>query len=632
MIKWNFPSNNNAGVNGISDPGVETFQGTPLQSLAREICQNSLDARLDCNKPVLVQFKSFEIDPCDIPDHESLVKTFTSAKEFWSDQEYSKVATDFFKKAISESKKSRIHCLRISDFNTKGLTGSDKEYKSPWCNLTKSQGVSDKAGVDGGSKGIGKYAPFVCSSYRTVFYSTLDIENRQASQGIARLTSFKDETGDITLGMGFYGGEKNTPLPNQISLDPDFKIRSSDYGTDIYVLGFEDNDSDWESKMIASVMDGFLYAVFCGNLIVKVNNIIISKDTLPELSVSYKEYFNEYADKYYSVLSADESVSPVFTKEIFNLGKITLRLMISQELGLHKKVAMVRKTGMKIFDKGYINGIIPFAGVLYIDGDDLNAILRDLENPQHTEWQLDRASDKATAKKVTSAFTRFIKECLDKLKTNESKEALDAPVGEFLAAEQPEENTPEEKSENVNDAVHDIQIKTITKSSNSSSFIQSNKDSSEIDDENGDVNSDNIPGEGGRSGEAPGGRGEGGGGSGTGTSNEPNPTKCKRRHVSEIPAKTRIICLDRENGRYRISLTPGSTADDGYADLFMAAESDDYKAEIVSVSCNEQPDIKFSGNRITNIKLQNNNAIIIEININYHEYCSMEVKLYGYKN
>ena len=40
--RWNFPSNNFGQIFGIADSGVETFKGTPMKSLAREICQNSL--------------------------------------------------------------------------------------------------------------------------------------------------------------------------------------------------------------------------------------------------------------------------------------------------------------------------------------------------------------------------------------------------------------------------------------------------------------------------------------------------------------------------------------------------------------------------------------------------------------
>ena len=51
---WNFPSNNYGQIFGIADSGVETFKGTPIKSLAREICQNSIDANLQNGKPTRV--------------------------------------------------------------------------------------------------------------------------------------------------------------------------------------------------------------------------------------------------------------------------------------------------------------------------------------------------------------------------------------------------------------------------------------------------------------------------------------------------------------------------------------------------------------------------------------------------
>ena len=78
------------------------------------------------------------------------------------------------------------------------------------------------------------------------------------------------------------------------------------------------------------------------------------------------------------------------------MGKVTLRLMIQPDF--HRRVAMVRRTGMKIMDKGNINGLIPFAGVLYIEGDKPNEYLRTLENPQHTKWEIERAENKSEAK------------------------------------------------------------------------------------------------------------------------------------------------------------------------------------------------------------------------------------------
>ena len=60
-INWNFPSNDYGQRQGISNSGVETFKGRPIKSLAREICQNSLDAGID-NKTVKIVFENFEIN------------------------------------------------------------------------------------------------------------------------------------------------------------------------------------------------------------------------------------------------------------------------------------------------------------------------------------------------------------------------------------------------------------------------------------------------------------------------------------------------------------------------------------------------------------------------------------------
>ena len=128
---WNFPSNNYGQIFGIADSGVETFKGTPIKSLAREICQNSIDANLQNGKPTRVDFVTFEIAPKDIPDFVGLSDAFDRALTFWSQQKSDK-AKSFFKKAIAVSKQAKITCLRISDHNTTGLTGSREEYNSPW--------------------------------------------------------------------------------------------------------------------------------------------------------------------------------------------------------------------------------------------------------------------------------------------------------------------------------------------------------------------------------------------------------------------------------------------------------------------------------------------------------------------
>lgn len=450
--KWNFPSNNYGQILGIAESGVETFNGTPIKSLAREICQNSLDAALDRGKPTRVEFKTFEIDPSNIPDYKSLEDALKRALDFWSQQQSDK-AKKFFRQALDVIHKPTITCLRISDFNTSGLIGSHEEYNSPWCNLTKSSGASDKSGSRGGSFGIGKFAPYACSSLRTVFYSTSDKDSVCASQGISRLTSFKNKKDEITQGMGFYGNDKNSPMYKQFSLDPAYSRASENSGTDIFVVAFN-GDNGWQHQMVASILDGFLYAVYNGTLVVDVDGTIISKDSLAELMVTHKEYFNEHADEYYQTLT-DEKSAKIFTKELTDdpetTGKLTLKLMIMPSFS--RRVAMIRQTGMKIKDKGNINGLIPFAGTLFIEGNAINSYLRSLENPQHLEWEVERSENKSKAKRLLSTLTRFIKASLDEMKNDESEEALDPTVGEYLSANDFDKSPNQEHAEALRDSI-----------------------------------------------------------------------------------------------------------------------------------------------------------------------------------
>jgi hypothetical protein len=85
-IKWTFPSNDGGRDNGLNDPGVETFKGDFDRYLARELGQNSLDARRDIKKPVLLTFELLEMDRNDIPDIDTLQEVFVRSGKFWAAQ------------------------------------------------------------------------------------------------------------------------------------------------------------------------------------------------------------------------------------------------------------------------------------------------------------------------------------------------------------------------------------------------------------------------------------------------------------------------------------------------------------------------------------------------------------------
>ena len=102
MIGWNFPGNQDGQVKGVADAGIENFNGTELSSLARENCQNSLDAALDDNNPdVLVEFERYFVCENQIPGIIEYRNILKKCKTFW-DRSKSEKAKLFLKDAIKD--------------------------------------------------------------------------------------------------------------------------------------------------------------------------------------------------------------------------------------------------------------------------------------------------------------------------------------------------------------------------------------------------------------------------------------------------------------------------------------------------------------------------------------------------
>ena len=206
--KWRFPGNRHTVISGLDTPDMETFKKDIMSSLAREVCQNSNDAKSKRSmSPVRVEFKPFELLKSDLPGYEALEKQINSCLDYSTrcktkDQKQLQTMAEKIKNDI-------IPCLRISDFETTGLNGIYEE-QSNFGQLLHGSGMSGKKAGKGGSKGIGKYASFVVSSYNTVFYSThaRNDENglvEDGYEGIAKLSSADmDNTTEKTLGIGYY--------------------------------------------------------------------------------------------------------------------------------------------------------------------------------------------------------------------------------------------------------------------------------------------------------------------------------------------------------------------------------------------------------------------------------------------
>lgn len=463
MNKWRFPSNNHGVVNGFNDSGIHTFTNNPYSALAREIIQNSLDASLN-NEKVIVEFNQFQIQKNDFPDLNNFIDVLNKCRNQAMLYQNDKKAFTFFDNAIRQlESENHINFLRISDFNTKGLLGSKKDYNSDWINLVKSIGASDKNQQAGGSFGIGKAAPFVCSAFQTVFYSTLDKEGVSASQGVAKFMSFEETINNkkiFTQGTGFYSqNEENKPIFEMTKFG-DFRRLTS--GTDIFIVGFIE-DKKWKQEIIGEIINNYFYAIFKDTLEIKVEETIINHDTLEVVLSEYAliDKNCSLAESYYNVLKSQDT--KWFTEDLNNLGIVKIGLL-QQDFDLAtKKIAMIRKPWMKIKDHKLGNAS-SHTGVLIIEGDDLNSLLRKVENPAHNNWEAKRASDntmKQLASDVLTKLKNFINDKITKLIEHNLEDELDiVGLDNILPYDDDGDSDNENKEKDyLNPIIHSISIR-----------------------------------------------------------------------------------------------------------------------------------------------------------------------------
>lgn len=395
-IGWNFSPYNYGRRQGISDSGVETFRGDRYRHLAKEICQNSLDAIKKDKETVKIDFQHIEIDKKDIPGHERYIEVFNQCYE--TSKNGSGKVKDFFAYSNDILAKEKISVLRISDFNTTGLTGSKKEKDTAWNDLIKAAGISNKGGEAGGSFGIGKYAAFACSNLRTVFYSTYDEDGIEASQGVSEVINFIDVDGKEKESEGYYGlGRENLPIFSQLKLDPNFD-RGQRMGTDIYIIGFIEQD-DWVESIVYSVIDSFLIGIYNGRLEVQVGDILINKSTLEDIVENKLDYNKSGRNRnyleFYKVLTSEETIVNSFSLDASgggHLGEFKVYLLVDNEL-TSRRVLMSRINGMKVFEQDRFPRGIPFSGICILQDKKINDYFRKMETPEHDAWKADQFSE-----------------------------------------------------------------------------------------------------------------------------------------------------------------------------------------------------------------------------------------------
>ena len=417
---WEFPLNNDGGVQGANDEGIQDFRGKEYESLAREMCQNSLDARHNFNKPVVVEFERYSVNVEDIPDYKGYVEHLDRCEKYWGRNETAKRYIGQCRDAL---KNSRIDVLRVSDHNTFGLSNPYGDPgESGWDALVKMIGAGNKRGTSGGSYGIGKKAAFLASNLRMVFYRTYNTEEQNAAQGVVRSITFNkydDDKYSGTTGLGYYGNpEHNQPVDRLECLDTLYE--RSDYGTDVFIYGFPTriSNKNWHDELVRFLLNNYLLAFYDNDLQVVVKDSQYDKYTISAETLS--RFIKEYADKdtrqAYEVITSEKKI--VKRQNIHGLGDATLSLIVDPHReDLNGKVLISRSSKMTLFymPKSKINSLVKFTAVLELEGEAINKAFREMENPAHNRWDYSLARDRDTAKIYYDFLIEFIRDTVRNL-------------------------------------------------------------------------------------------------------------------------------------------------------------------------------------------------------------------------
>ena len=573
-MNWVFPRNDGGRDSGFHDAGVETFKGNLDRYLARELIQNSLDARFDPGKPVHVTFEMLDLHRGQIPGMDYLQSTFARCADYWNDHE--KVRT-FFVRAAELASQPRLTALRVGDYNTTGVSGNDTDRTKNWYHLIRCAGSSSKWGGEGGSFGIGKNAPFAASCLRTVLYSTLNTDGEHAFQGVSTLVSHKLPDGATAQPTGFLGGDRGESIrvPGHVP----HKFRRTEHGLDIVTLEYQAAPS-WQNDLIYSVLDNFWPAIDFGDLVVTVGDQTIDRSNLPKLLASFSGQEEFTAHLFYQ---AYKCPSQLFQDNLSKLQEASLYLSTG-DVDLPKRVAMVRKTGMVIYQRGRLRSILPFCGVFLCRNEEGNRLLREMEPPRHDTWDPDHPL-KGANKKIETEYMTFIRECIRKLVPVDDSKIISIPgLNRFLPDddETPEESfdagesTSRDETPDRSPLPEKIEGRKIDPRRQTMQPDKSKPEGDEGETETGDgEGTDGGPGK--ETNETDGGQGSGGGGKGDGNAGSETGGKGGVHSKPSIPVSYRTFARNADAGIYCLVV---ARQDNGAApvNLLVSTVGDDQKA------------------------------------------------------
>lgn len=431
--KWYFKPEGGRDV-GPNDPVDEKFKGQPYYSIVREAIQNSLDAIDNEKEPVKVDFSFFELKRDHYPEFFKIEEHIQQCKSYYKNNDNAErlftSMLDYLNEDFMGEKRSSLSCLRISDYNTEGMSYESGKTESKFYAFLRAGGVSAKSQGSGGSFGFGKGAYYTLSPIKTIIVSTKTNLFNSYFEGSTILTTHKNDDGEMLTAYGYYDNNEGNPTKLEENIPEIFKRK--DPGTDVNIIGLWDEPKRKE-LMIKSVLNNFWFAIHDNKLVVKIDDVLIDKKNLEQ--IINKEFDGQYESgsageiESWNPKSYLKAVKYANTSDQFHLFEENLntlggvKLYVYLEKGLSNRTSYFRKPGMVVYKqtRKKING---YSAVFICKNEVGNEILRLMENPAHNEWKKEnypkeegRIDTKARrAEKEISDFINKSLESLSKIK------------------------------------------------------------------------------------------------------------------------------------------------------------------------------------------------------------------------
>lgn len=395
-----------AGYQGPNDPSGEYFTNKDLeQSLTREIIQNSMDAKAEHSSCVTVEFDLRSVPTDDVPGIGTLRKSIAAALAASQDLQGRK----YLAEALQSVESDIVPVLRIGDYGTKGLTGSESKDMplTPLSTLTRSTGASSSEGSRGGSFGIGSAVGPLASKMRTVAYTSKPTgEDDVVFAALSKLASHRDESDEWRQGTGYYTSLLEDDFKYLRNPAPfgQFPNRSVD-GTDLYIFDYREagRDSGLADVKRAAV-ENFMVAIHRGVLVVKGrtedHEWILNSETLAS-AIDEDDHLVRTARPFYRALTESQPV----VQTLKTVGEVELYLFVDDTLEKKLGTQVMRKPLMKVDVMNHTIHV-PYAAIFICSNDAGNSRLREIEPPTHDRWNDRGPRSDGTAVREIRKFIR----------------------------------------------------------------------------------------------------------------------------------------------------------------------------------------------------------------------------------